>query len=367
VKLGLGLYRHMLTDDNLRFARQAGATHIVAHLVDYFSAGPRIPTSLGEGAGWGPTQRVGKPWTLDELERLKTRVETAGMILHAIENLDPGHWHDVLLDGPQRDAQIEQVLDAIRLLGEVGVPCLGYNFSLAGVWGHITGPFARGGAESIAFDADALGREPDLPCGQVWNMDFGDTSSGETIGAVDAEQVWSRFEAFLSAAVPVAERAGVQLCAHPDDPPVPRLRNTDRVLTSEAALQRLLDYIPCRANSLEFCQGTISEMPDVDIYDAIARFAAQDRIGYVHFRNVVGRAPRYHEVFLDEGDVDMHRALRAYAENGYDGVFIPDHTPQMTCDAPWHAGMAYALGYMRAAMDAAQRDTRRGPRGTEAS
>ena len=40
MKLGLGLYRHMLTVENLRFARQAGATHIVAHLVDYFSAGP---------------------------------------------------------------------------------------------------------------------------------------------------------------------------------------------------------------------------------------------------------------------------------------------------------------------------------------
>jgi mannonate dehydratase len=93
-------------------------------------------------------------------------------------------------------------------------------------------------------------------------------------------------------------------------------------------------------------------MPDVNIYDAIARFASQDRIGYVHFRNVVGRAPNYHEVFLDEGYVDMFKALRTYAENGYDGVLIPDHTPQMACAAPWHAGMAYALGYMKAAMKA---------------
>jgi mannonate dehydratase len=46
----------------------------------------------------------------------------------------------------------------------------------------------------------------------------------------------------------------------------------------------------------------------------------------------------------------MIRALRLYHKHGYDGVIIPDHTPSMTCDAPWHAGMAYALGYMRAAM-----------------
>ena len=36
MKIGLGLYRESLTPDNFRFARQAGATHIVAHLTNYF-------------------------------------------------------------------------------------------------------------------------------------------------------------------------------------------------------------------------------------------------------------------------------------------------------------------------------------------
>jgi len=352
VKLGLGLYRHMLTEDNLRFARQAGATHIVAHLVDYFGAGARIPESTSQTAGWGPTDRVGKPWTLTEIEEVRALVEANGLTLHAIENLDPGHWHDVLLDGPEREEQLGQVLDSIRLLGQAGVPCLGYNFSLAGVWGHITGPFARGGAESLGFDAERLGDQPEIPHGQVWNMDFGAADSDETIGAVGAGELWLRLEAFLAAAVPVAEAAGVRLCAHPDDPPVPSLRNTARLLTSESALQRLLDTVPSRANALEFCQGTISEMPGVDVYAAIAHFARQDRIGYVHFRNVVGRVPSYREAFVDDGDVDMPRALRTYAENGYDGVLIPDHTPRMMCAAPWHAGMAYALGYMSACIHA---------------
>lgn len=355
VKLGLGLYRHMLTAENVRFARQAGATHIVAHLVDYFRAGPRIPSSVSMSSGWGPTGRVGRPWTLGEIQGVKSLVESEGLTLHAIENLDPGHWHDVLLEGPKRDEQLEQVLESIRLLGQAGIPCLGYNFSLAGVWGHVTGPFARGGAESIGFDPQVIGPQPEIPVGQVWNMDFADVSDSDTIGAVAAEEVWARFEAFLTAAVPVAESAGVRLCAHPDDPPTPTLRHTARVLTSEAALQRLLDCVPSRANSLEFCQGTIAEIPEVDIYEAIARFAGQDRIGYVHFRNVVvGQAPAYHEVFIDEGDVDMFRALRTYMDSGYEGVFIPDHTPQMCCGAPWHAGMAYALGYMKAAIRAVE-------------
>jgi len=86
----------------------------------------------------------------------------------------------------------------------------------------------------------------------------------------------------------------------------------------------------------------------MDVYEAIAKYTAQGKISYVHFRNVVGSVPEYYETFIDDGDVDMVKALRLYHENGFDGVLIPDHTPQMACDAPWHAGMAYALGWMRA-------------------
>src|SRR3954470_7387433 len=100
MKLGLGLYRHMLTADNLAFAKQAGVTHIVAHLVDYFSTGPTIPASSATGLGWGVTDRVGKPWNRQELDEIIGLLEGAGLELHAVENIDPGHWYDVLLDGP---------------------------------------------------------------------------------------------------------------------------------------------------------------------------------------------------------------------------------------------------------------------------
>lgn len=53
---------------------------------------------------------------------------------------------------------------------------------------------------------------------------------------------------------------------------------------------------------------------------------------------------------LDEGAVDMFRVLHILHSNGFEGVLIPDHTPQMSCDAPWYAGMAYALGYLKAAI-----------------
>lgn len=71
-----------------------------------------------------------------------------------------------------------------------------------------------------------------------------------------------------------------------------------------------------------------------------------DQIAYIHFRNVSSKAPHYREVFVDEGDIDMVRILKILKARNFDGMLIPDHTPQMSCESSWHAGMAYALGYM---------------------
>jgi len=81
------------------------------------------------------------------------------------------------------------------------------------------------------------------------------------------------------------------------------------------------------------------------------KYSKQNKIGYVHSRNVVGKVPHYREAFIDEGDIDIIKALRILKNNNYKGIIIPDHTPEMTCDAPWHAGMAFALGYLKAVLN----------------
>jgi mannonate dehydratase len=116
--------------------------------------------------------------------------------------------------------------------------------------------------------------------------------------------------------------------------------------------QRLLDTKPSPSNALEFCVGTLAEMMEGDLYEAVDNYSRQRHIAYVHLRNVRDKVPWYKETFIDEGDVDIPRVLKILKENNFDGVIIPDHAPQMTCAAPWHAGMAYALGYLRAAMQA---------------
>jgi len=154
MKLGLGLYRHMLTPENFRFARQCACTHIIVHLVDYFHQGEGNPQNqpVGSRAGWGRAGDPNKLWSYEELAALKAKINNHGLELHAIENLDPAHWHDVLLDGPKKSQHLENVKTIIRNMGRAGIPVLGYNFSLPGVAGRIEGPFARGGAISVGMD-----------------------------------------------------------------------------------------------------------------------------------------------------------------------------------------------------------------------
>jgi mannonate dehydratase len=352
MKLGIGLYRHMLTRENFQFARQAGATHVVAHMVDYFRGGGHTggddqPT--GTDFGWGLAGDPDKLWTLEELAAIRRDVEASGLKLEAVENFDPAHWHDILLDGPNRARHIENVKTIIRRLGQAGIPVMGYNFSIAGVAGRTKGNYARGDAPSVgmegAFDLP-------MPRGMVWNMVYDTDAPAGVLPAVTHAELWRRLDSFLAEILPVAEEAGVKLAAHPDDPPMPFVRGQPRLVYQPGMYQKLLDLNPSRSNTLEFCIGSLAEMTDGGLYEAVDQFSKAGRLGYVHFRNVTGKVPEYRETFIDDGDVDMLKVLEILKRNRFDGVLIPDHTPQMACAAPWHAGMAFALGYMKAAMQA---------------
>jgi len=352
MKLGLGLYRHMLTRENFQFARQAGATHVVAHLVDYFRGNQhktRDDQPTGTDRGWGLAGDPDRLWSLEELVGLRRSVEAAGLTLEAIENFDPAHWHDVLLDGPKRPQHIENVKTIIRRLGAAGIPVMGYNFSLAGVAGRTTGNYARGEAPSVGMEGPY-----DAPMfnGMVWNMVYDPDAPAGTVPPVAPEELWRRLAGFLREILPVAEEAGVKLAAHPDDPPMPFVRGQPRLVYQPRFYQKLINLNPSPANQLEFCIGSLAEMTEGDIYETVDTYSRQRRLGYVHFRNVTGKVPTYKETFIDDGDVDMLRVLAILKRNQFDGVLIPDHTPQMACAAPWHAGMAFAMGYMKAAMKA---------------
>ena len=340
----------MLTRENYQFARQAGATHLVAHLVDYFKGGGHTPGDnqpTGTDRGWGLAGDPNQLWGLEELAALRKAIETEGLKLEAIENFDPAHWHDILLDGPKRELHLENVKTILRRLGEAGIPVMGYNFSLAGVCGRVTGPFARGGATSVGMDGPL---DTPMPKGMVWNMVYEANAPAGNEAALSQDELWRRLERFLNEVLPVAEAAGVKLAAHPDDPPMPTMRGQPRLVYQPQLYQRLIDLKSSPANALEFCLGSLAEMTEGDLYEAVDQYSRQGKLAYVHFRNVTGKVPYYSETFVDDGDIDMLRVLRILKQNNFQGVLIPDHTPQMTCAAPWHAGMAYALGYLKAGL-----------------
>ena len=358
MKLGFGLYRHQLDDAHFRFARQCGATHLVIHLVDYFNqAGAensRATQPTGGLSGWGRAGDPERVWSTAELLELKGRIEQHGLALHAIENFDPAHWHDILLNGPERARHIENVREIIRNVGAAGIPVIGYNFSIAGVFGRTTGPYARGGAESVGLEGP-----PDsaaIPEGMVWNMRYRDRLGPGVIGPISHEELWRRLERFLAEVLPVAEKAGVQLALHPDDPPLATVRQTPRLVYQPRMYDRVLEMHASPSNQLEYCLGTLAEMTEAGegceaVYAALERHAGQKGIAYVHIRNVRGRVPEYQETFIDEGDLNVRRAIAILHRHGFDGVLIPDHTPLMSSPGGWHAGMAFAMGYLKALLD----------------
>src|SRR4029078_8881339 len=207
MKLRLGLYRHMLTREIFQFARQAGATHIVAHLVDYFQSDRSGTHDQPTGAdqGWG---RGGDPhhlWTVDALVARRDEVNSSGLELEAIENFDPAHWYDILLDGPRKREHFENIKTIIRHVGEAGIPIIGYNFSTAGVCGRVKAPFARGGAFSVGMDGPF---DTPMPRGMAWNMIYDPNAAVGIEPAATHDVLWRRLSEFLDEVLPVAEKAG---------------------------------------------------------------------------------------------------------------------------------------------------------------
>jgi len=115
----------------------------------------------------GRAGEQGKLWTVEEMVGIRREIEDAGLVLEAIENLDPAVWHDVLLDGPKRAAQIEDVKTIIRGWVRLGFRCWDTTSALPGCAGgfQAVGPRRRG-YRSMDGPVDDV----PIPAGSVWNM-----------------------------------------------------------------------------------------------------------------------------------------------------------------------------------------------------
>ena len=194
----------------------------------------------------------------------------------------------------------------------------------------------RGGAEVTAFDYDAAKGSPN-----THHREYSE------------DEMWENLEYWIRAITPVAEEEGIRLGIHPTDPPISPLGGVAMPLRSFGAYKRLIEIVDSPSNAIEFCQGTFSEMQGEDVYEMIRYFGERKKILYVHFRNVSGQVPKFHEEFINTGYVDMYRAMTVYREVGFDGFFIDDHVPHTHGDTAWgHRGRAFAMGYIQALIEA---------------
>jgi len=337
IAVGLRAATEMYDKEYLQFLVQVGVTHVIV----FMPQENMIPSS-----------KYGF-WDYDGVSRLVKHLQDNGLQVEGVENFIPAHWDKVLLGAPGRDAQMENIKRSIAALGKAGIGTMGYNFSLGGVIGRGNSRQARGGAIASAYDEELfpIDNSP-IALGNVWNTVVDPNAPVGNIGSVSREEVYERLCWFMERVLPVAEEAGVCIAGHPEDPPKPVMRQAGRWLINVEAYDRLFKQFPSKACGIEFCQGTFTEMPGVDVYSAVEHFASQGRIGYVHLRNVRGELPKYSEVLIDEGDVDMARVLKIYKKCGYEGSFIPDHYPQFSSTKSNHAVVAYSVAYIRGLMHA---------------
>ena len=145
------------------------------------------------------------------------------------------------------------------------------------------------------------------------------------------------------------------MVVHPADPQVPSIAGVARIIRSPEAYDRMFNIVKSDYNGMVFCLGCFSQMMDAEsVYKNIRHFAAEKKIGYAHFRTVRGEREKFDEVYPDEGKLDMIKCIQTLKDVGFKGIIFPDHTPHGAGDTEYgHRGKAYAIGYMKGLMQAA--------------
>jgi len=307
-----------------KMVKQCGVEYVVGGMHHY--------------AGWESLPKDFWPWSYNSLVHIKTTYENGGFKLEVIESRPP--MEKIKLGLPGRDEEIDNVIMLIKNMGKLGIPVWCYEWMPVFGWTRTstTTPI-RGGALATSYDHSLMEKAPLTE-----------------YGIITEETLWKNLEYFLKAVIPEAEKAGVKLAMHPDDPPISPIRGVARIMRSVEHFQKLLELYPSEVNGIALCQGNFALMTD-DLPSVIRRFGKQGKIFFVHFRNVRGTPYAFTETFHDDGMIDMYECMKAYYEVGFDGAMRPDHVPTMEGDSndnPAYSsiGRLFALGYMKGLLEA---------------
>lgn len=247
----------------------------------------------------------------------------------------PNSIHDHIKAGDgMRDESIEKVIKMFPIMDELDIRCICFNFMAHIGWLRTADNIKeRGGALVTGFDI----------------KDFKPIQA-----AITAEQLWDNYSYFIKAVMPEAEKYGINLALHPDDPPRGKLGNVERIMISADNIEHAVrDIYPSKNLGVTFCQATFYTMGEA-LEKIIPRFA--DKIMFVHFRNVVGDKDCFRETFHDNGEIDMAEMIETYNRLGLNVPIRVDHVPQMAGEDKGVAGYTalgrlYAIGYLKGLLE----------------
>ncbi|MGH9672265.1 MAG: mannonate dehydratase [Bryobacteraceae bacterium] len=324
----LGCQSGPTSDERLQFFKRHAVNHICGYVPD-------------------PKDRA--YFTVEKMTMLKERCEKHGVSLDLIappflasSHIDrTAHPAIMLASSPERDRDIEHLQILIRNCAKAGIPAIKYNMSLLGVLRTGRSPGRGGSTYSTWRHSEA---KPSTPLTKA--------------GVVNADAYWERITYFLDRVIPVANENKIRMACHPHDPGVPPegYQGIVTVLGTPDGLKKFLSICESPYHGLNFCQGTVSEMlhdPGKEIYDVIRYFGSRGKIFNVHFRNIRGKRDDFMEVYPDEGDIDFWKAILVYKDVGYQYMMMPDHVPQHRDDRGGMQAFAFAYGYIRALIQAA--------------
>lgn len=315
-------------------------------ITDYFFSKPdaswdiALQCGVSHGVIRLPEDEAFDVTDLSQLKEIVGRFKSRGITPVVIEPL-PNSLHEHIKAGDEkRDESIGKFIALMANLREVGISTVCFNFMAHYGWTRTSTDIPeRGGARVTGFSLERF-------------------KADETV--VTSERIWSNFEYFVKAAIPYAEKYGVRLALHPDDPPVGSLGGVARVFTSLEAIERGINAVRSPSLGVTFCQACYHLMGE-PLDKAIPALA--ERIFFIHFRNVRGGRENFSETFHDNGDIDMAGAMRLYLENHIDVPIRIDHVPTLAGEYSENAGYdvlgrLYAIGYLRGLLEGVEKTNR---------
>ena len=270
---------------------------------------------------------AGALWPRERIAALVQQVEAQGMRLNVVESL-PVH-EDIKLGRSNRDELIANYRENIARLGEAEVEVICYNFMPLFDWFRTDlAHDLADGSNVLLYDHNELDNsldpwEAELPA--YFPLDESPAELKAAYREISAADLWDNLDYFLAGVCDAAEAAGIKMALHPDDPPW-SIFGLPRIITDEAALDRVLQINRSPANGLTFCTGSLGANPTNDLPAMVRKFA--DRIYFAHCRNIRHTGDKvFHEVAHppEYGDVDMVAVLKAYADINFVGPMRPDH------------------------------------------